>query len=439
MPLLARLRSSAHWLVPATLAMLLGLWGLESNGLWLDERITMEAGTINPFMYPWEVPFFPYYLAVWIWSLGGLLDFDGWLRLSSVLAMVVGVVFTSLLGKRLGGRRLGMAAGIILALAPSTNRFNQELRNYAVAVALTAIITWAFYERFKFNQRRAQWVFGIGLFLLPFMAPYALIVVPGLLVLALLDPGLRARLRSMLPWSMMLVPGVLAQIYAAVLIAHYFHDAIVVPELTQFAEPLLWPMAYSTGPDWHVVTAGTFGVIALVLGVLTRSGVMWILAVAAGAISLFAVSFLGISFWLVRAAIPLSPWLALAAGFAVVSLPWLRYWLVLGLLTAVSLPTIAELREPGARDEDVKAAVPIVESQYTDGDTVYVVDSETFGLNWLSWGLQRYGQANREYETGSTSTGRTWVWSKDAKGARCDALDEWRVGAGVLQLCPKWP
>ena len=428
-----------YWLVPAGLSLLFGVWGIESNGLWLDERITMEAGTIHPFMYPWELPFFPYYLSVWIWSGGGLLDFDWWLRLSSVLGAVVGVTFTSFLGNRLAGPRLGLAAGIILALAPSMNRFNQELRNYALAVALVAIITWALFERFKFNKRYAHWFFGLALFLLPFMAPYALIAVPGIIVIAVIDPGLRTHLRSIALWFLILVPGVLAQLYAARTIAYYFHDGIVVPQLNQFAQPLLWPMAYSTGPQWHVVTAGTYGLVILILAILTKSGLRWLGAVGAGGFSLFAVSFLGISFWLVRAAIPLAPWLAIGAGFAVASLPWVRLSLVVALLGAISLPTVVDLRKAGARDEDVKAAVPIVEENFRPGDVVKVVDQDTFGLNWLSWGLDRYGVARDRYPTSAESEGRIWVWSKDAKGERCDPIDEWAIGGGTLQLCSRWP
>ncbi|MEQ4303360.1 glycosyltransferase family 39 protein [Plantactinospora sp. B6F1] len=63
------------------------------------------------------------------------------LRLPSALAMAGATALTTVLGARLFGRRAGLLGGLLLAVLPSTSRYGQEARPYALATLLAVLAT----------------------------------------------------------------------------------------------------------------------------------------------------------------------------------------------------------------------------------------------------------------------------------------------------------
>ncbi|MGX7670087.1 glycosyltransferase family 39 protein [Plantactinospora sp. DSM 117369] len=63
------------------------------------------------------------------------------LRLPSALAMAGAAALTTVLGARLFGRRAGLLAGLLFAILPSTSRYGQEARPYALATLLAVLAT----------------------------------------------------------------------------------------------------------------------------------------------------------------------------------------------------------------------------------------------------------------------------------------------------------
>ncbi|MFE9656032.1 glycosyltransferase family 39 protein [Micromonospora sp. NPDC006431] len=82
----------------------------------------------------------PYYLAMHGWTtLAGTSPTA--LRLPSALAMAGASALTARLGERLVTARVGLIAGLLFAALPSTSRYGQEARPYALATFLAVLAT----------------------------------------------------------------------------------------------------------------------------------------------------------------------------------------------------------------------------------------------------------------------------------------------------------
>ncbi len=112
-------------------------WNDEGNSARIAERalpliVAGAAGDIHP----------PgYYLLLHYWrALAGQSEFA--LRTFSVLAGILAVVFTYLLGCRLFGRATGLLAAFLAAFSPLAVYYSQEARMYALLGALSAASTY---------------------------------------------------------------------------------------------------------------------------------------------------------------------------------------------------------------------------------------------------------------------------------------------------------
>ncbi|SIR64062.1 mannosyltransferase [Micromonospora avicenniae] len=137
------LPGTAIWLAPALLTLAVTLSGLTGAQLWRDELATWSAATrsvrdLVRLAGTIDAATGPYYLLMHGWvALAG--DSIVALRLPSVLAMTGAAALTALLGRRLAGARAGLLAGLLFALLPSTSRYAQEARPYALATLLAVL------------------------------------------------------------------------------------------------------------------------------------------------------------------------------------------------------------------------------------------------------------------------------------------------------------
>ncbi|MGW0502707.1 glycosyltransferase family 39 protein [Micromonospora sp. NPDC003241] len=140
-----RLRALPVWLLPAGLTLLVTLAGLDSAQPWRDELATWSAATrpatdLLRLSGTIDAAAAPYYLLVHAWTaVAG--DSVAALRLPSALAMAVAAGLTAALGRRLWDARVGTLAGLLFAVLPSTSRYGQEARPYALATALAVLST----------------------------------------------------------------------------------------------------------------------------------------------------------------------------------------------------------------------------------------------------------------------------------------------------------
>ncbi|WP_329100508.1 glycosyltransferase family 39 protein [Micromonospora sp. NBC_01699] len=135
----------APWLVPALLMGALGVRGAAAPGLWRDELGTwgMATSTWRENWSPqrWaDVTGIPYHLFMRAWAeyLG---TSDLALRAPSALAMTAAAALVGVLGGRLFTPRVGLFAGVIFALLPTSTRYAQEARPYAFALLAAVLAT----------------------------------------------------------------------------------------------------------------------------------------------------------------------------------------------------------------------------------------------------------------------------------------------------------
>ena len=422
-----------EFILPLLAALALGLWGLSTPGFWYDERVTSEVVQYGPFVYPWDAPLIPYYILIWLWSLGGLLDSDAWLRGFSLLATLVAVAAISWAGRILAGRRVALAVGLIVALAPSAARYSQEARLYALALALVSLGILGLTAATRSGNRRWWALYALAMAGLAFVAPFALIVLPAFLVLVLTDRRMRADWRAWLLASLAVIPGLALQGVAAFRFAG-MHDWVPVPAISQVWEGLVWPAVVSTQGDAYSAALG-FGIVILVLGLMTRRGLTWVAAAAVGALALWIGSQGPSSFWLVRSTLPLLGFLAIAAALAFKGRPRWTPPLVMLVLVAVAWPSWERSRVEGGRAEDVKSAVAIVDEFSAPGDVI-----NTKSRGWLEYGIKRYSEDPTRFTFADTAQGRAWVFRGDAHDPQCEEVQVWDIpGGGLLTLCASLP
>ena len=68
MGVLARIRAYGYAAIPAAVALLLGLRGLNSVGLWIDEFYTVESARSGLGGSLGEAPELPYYAFMRVWA-----------------------------------------------------------------------------------------------------------------------------------------------------------------------------------------------------------------------------------------------------------------------------------------------------------------------------------------------------------------------------------
>lgn len=132
-------------LLAALIVRLIGL----NQSLWLDEAISYLA--VKSFSF-WEIitKFSPgdvhpplYYLLLKLWTnLFGYSEIS--LRLPSVIAGVVAVFVVIKIGQKLFNKRVGLLAGLFLALNPLAVYYSQEARMYSLAMLVISLAAWAF-------------------------------------------------------------------------------------------------------------------------------------------------------------------------------------------------------------------------------------------------------------------------------------------------------
>jgi mannosyltransferase len=127
-------------------ALATGLWGAAGPSFWRDEAATLSVARrslpqIFDLLQHIDAVHGLYYLLMHV-----LLSFVGGgelsARLPSIVAGAVTAGMTAALGRRLGGDRLGLIAGLLAACAPMLTRYAQEARPYATETALATVATY---------------------------------------------------------------------------------------------------------------------------------------------------------------------------------------------------------------------------------------------------------------------------------------------------------
>src|SRR6266851_1668543 len=135
----------ARWL-PPVVAFLACLWGITTPSYWRDEAATIAAikrplGDLIAMLGNVDAVHGAYYLMMWpiehVLGSGALV-----LRLPSAVAVAVGAAAVAAIARRLISPWAGLSAGLLYALLPVTSRYGQEVRSYAMVMAVAAISSY---------------------------------------------------------------------------------------------------------------------------------------------------------------------------------------------------------------------------------------------------------------------------------------------------------
>lgn len=138
----------------------LSLWHLGGRSLWLDESVstTLARASWSRFAHivrVREANMSGYYLVLRAWS--GLGHSDAFLRGLSVLAAVALVPLLYALARRLGGSRVAVTTGLLLALNPLYVHYAQEARGYALCLLFVTLASYLFVRGMQ-----GSWTWPIG-------------------------------------------------------------------------------------------------------------------------------------------------------------------------------------------------------------------------------------------------------------------------------------
>ena len=128
------------------LAAVLRCVGLESESVWFDEGHSVlvarmsASDAVAALARDVHPPLYFLTLGVWVRAFG---ESDASIRSLSVLFGIVAVAGMLALGRRLGGRRAGVVAGLLAAVSPYFVAYSQEVRPYALLLALSVFSTLA--------------------------------------------------------------------------------------------------------------------------------------------------------------------------------------------------------------------------------------------------------------------------------------------------------
>jgi mannosyltransferase len=194
------------WLpaVVAALAVVVSAPRLTTRPVWLDEAYTVGAS--GDLVTAWRrtgATQALYYLV--IWPVTQLSTDRLWLRLPSLLFAVAAVAVVAEIGRRLGGRRMGLFAGSLMALSWALSRFAIEARSYTLALLLVSV-SWlglvaAVQSSAESESERRRWwtVFVVAALAAPLAHGLAVLHVGSQLVALALAPDGRRWLRRCLP------------------------------------------------------------------------------------------------------------------------------------------------------------------------------------------------------------------------------------------------
>ncbi|MEV5608202.1 glycosyltransferase family 39 protein [Streptomyces sp. NPDC052225] len=140
-----RLAAALVLVLPTLVALVPIVRGIGDRQLWRDEHATWWAASLSihdlsVLIRTIDVVFTPYYVCMHLWVMVAG-DSPTALRIPGAAAMALSAGLLGLLGRRLFTTRVGLVAGLVLAVLPSTTRYGQEIRPYAFAVAAVLLST----------------------------------------------------------------------------------------------------------------------------------------------------------------------------------------------------------------------------------------------------------------------------------------------------------
>ncbi|HJP73985.1 MAG TPA: glycosyltransferase family 39 protein [Pseudonocardiaceae bacterium] len=349
-------------LIPPAATLAVCLIGIDSASLWRDEAATLDAearpisGLLRMLIHVDAVHGL-YYLLLWpVVHAFGSGEFA--VRFPSGLAMAAAAYGTGQLGSQLHSRRAGISAGLVFAALPQVSRYGQEMRSYALVVAV-AVLATCLLLRALANPRRRNWI--------AYACAVSLLGLLNLFALLLLLAHARFARRQARVW---LVTAGLACIPAVPIVTLAVNQQdqlswVVKPDLNAGGALAVW----LAGSVLSVVLASVL--IGLFLGrkpghALTRLAIPWlvlppiVLILGSELKPVYVQRYLAFCL----------PALALLIGAGLATITVGPRVIGLLLLTVLGTPTQSAIRQVGGHGDDIRDAASILGQRARAGDGV---------------------------------------------------------------------
>ncbi|MEU7300494.1 glycosyltransferase family 39 protein [Streptomyces sp. NPDC007189] len=364
------------WLWPSMITLIVGTYRIGRPLMGRDELTSWDVsgrtvGQVLATVQHVDAVLGTYYLILHFWrTLFG--DSATALRLPSALAMAGAAACVALIGRRLFGRRAGVAGGLLFALIPGVSRFAHEARPYGLVmltVSLAALLLLRALDRPGSPWRWAA--YALGLVAVGLSHLIALTCLTGHLALVVMR-GRRER-RVWLGFCLAVLAG------AACVCP------VVVLGRTQTARQIWWiakPEAWGLLDIWSQLfysglCAGMVMLLAMVACRERREAVVFCaVSAVAPVLLIWALSHGHISYFYFRYMLFTLPAFAVLAGAGLAAVARSRPALVsaLAALAVVTAPDQQSLREPfghyWAGGPDFAAAAHTIEKYYVPGDAI---------------------------------------------------------------------
>ncbi|AUG79258.1 hypothetical protein CFP65_4511 [Kitasatospora sp. MMS16-BH015] len=384
------LRSPSGWLLPGLLALLLGLYRIDTPELWRDEISSWSAAArplpeLFAMLGNVDASSGTYYVLLHLWSaLFG--DSTLSLRLPSALAMGGAAGLTALATRRwYGSAPAGLAAGLLFAVCPSVSAYAQEVRAYALVTCAAAGATLCLLRALD-RPAFGRWAWYGGCTVAA--GALHLVSLTGLIghavVVALVAWPARQPWRLVRQWALTVTVTVLPLVPLALLGRRQSDRQLGwIPAPTLDALRTFGP---SLVGGWHVWHA--FEVLTVLALLLVHRRALGPLAMAAlPALAVWAYSHGSTSYFLDRYLLfTLPAWAMLAAGCLATRrgpAAWVRVLLALALGVTVLLLGVPEQRrnrqEIAHSAVDFRGAAQVIAAGYRPGDGIVAL------AGWDAW------------------------------------------------------
>ncbi|WP_344117489.1 hypothetical protein [Streptomyces blastmyceticus] len=373
------LERAAVW-APLIVGLGLGLWGITGPSAWTDEIVTLDVAhrswpqLMELLGHVDAVHGLHYVLMYLVGQAVGVGEFT--MRLPSAVAVAVAAAGLSWLGRLLGGPRLGLYAGLLLAVLPTASRYAQEARSFAFVMAVAVLATGAL---IKALSGHARWSAGYAVLIALlgwFNVMGLLLVAAHAVTVALRRPARRRVLIRLLSAQ---AAGIAAVIPLLVLGFSQRSAVGEAPPITATTPYNYLTWLLTPGQDTLpnalklLLTLTALAAVALLIA-RRRKAPPLLLAVGVPWLAVPPLLLLGLSLdqplFAYRYLLFCLPALALLLAAAATVLPWPKQLLLALLLTVPIAVSHLAIRQQDSRHWDTTAVLTTLQGRAASGDGV---------------------------------------------------------------------
>jgi mannosyltransferase len=373
-----RALSELAWLLPTLLMLAIGLIRVGWPALWEDELATWGMASI-PWSRMWQVlhhtdATLGFYYALmhgWVSLVGAS---DVMLRLPSVLAMAASAGLTARLGTRLASPRVGLLSGLLFAVLPTTSRYAQEARPYALVVFAALLCSLALVRVMDRPSAGRLVAYALATALLGLLQAIALLLIPAH---ALVVFAVR---RSVMPrWLVAAGVGMLPALPVLYLGSQQTAQVAWIGPSTSSSLT-----AYPATLLGSAVGAGMILALAMYAVSTRHPAVLYTSWAVVPVVGLLAASRLT-DLWLPRYLLFTTPAWALLAGTALGRTRLVRGITALALVAAVGATAQMSERRPDGHTQATREAAALIAAQMKPSDAiVYATSHARVGRDFVA-------------------------------------------------------